>query len=198
MLILRLASAQYNRATSVDTSNGKPTTWWSAEPNAPSTSIVVSLPLPTIYYNCYYAQSLCKNVELTQAGASAGTIDMELVYDKNTKRRDARRKKICPGNWTESTHAQRRINQMSGYTTVQEKVTSTMTALCQRRSRTSCNLGLGLSRKPTMARSLSGLTILSQMLLLGQVILSRQVASCIPAMNFPLRGWLICQLTTIL
>jgi hypothetical protein len=58
--------------------------------------------LPTVYYNCYYAGSLCKNVELTQSGAFAGTIDMELVYDKNTKRRNDRRKKICPGTWNQN------------------------------------------------------------------------------------------------
>lgn len=56
-------------------------------------------PLPTVYYNCYHAGSLCKNVELTQPGAFAGTIDMELVYDKDASRRDKRRSKICPSTW---------------------------------------------------------------------------------------------------
>jgi hypothetical protein len=81
--------------------NGKPTAWWSESAGAASTRIEVVSPLPTVYYNCYYAGSLCKNLELTQTGAFAGTIDMELVYDKDSDRRDARRKKICPGNWNQ-------------------------------------------------------------------------------------------------
>jgi hypothetical protein len=82
--------------------NGKPTAWWSEKAGAASTKIEVISPLPTIYYNCYYAGSLCKNLELTQTGAFAGTIDMELVYDKDTKRRNSRRRKICPGTWNKN------------------------------------------------------------------------------------------------
>jgi hypothetical protein len=90
--------------------NGKPTAWWSEKAGDTATRIEVISPLPTIYYNCHHAGSLCKNLELTQAGAFAGTIDMELVYDKDTKRRDDRRKKICPGNWNKK-HACPETNQ---------------------------------------------------------------------------------------
>jgi hypothetical protein len=41
-------------------------------------------------------------VELTQSGAFAGAIDMELVYDKDTKRRNKRRRKICPNSWNKN------------------------------------------------------------------------------------------------
>ncbi|THY35296.1 hypothetical protein D6D01_01431 [Aureobasidium pullulans] len=87
------------QATSVEVNNGKPTAWWSAEAKAPSTSVFVASPLPTVFYNCHFAGSLCNNVELTQHGAHAGTIDMELVYDKDSDRRDSRRGKICPKTW---------------------------------------------------------------------------------------------------
>ena len=94
--------AQYNRATSVEVQNGKPTAWWAEQANSPATKIKVTSPLPTIYYNCHYAGSLCKNVELTQPGAFAGTIDMELVYDKDGDRRDTRRRRICPSLWNQA------------------------------------------------------------------------------------------------
>ncbi|TIA46633.1 hypothetical protein D6C83_05295 [Aureobasidium pullulans] len=71
----------------------------SAEAEAPSTSVFVASPLPTVFYNCHFAGSLCNDVELTQHGAHAGTIDMELVYDKDSDRRDSRRGKICPKTW---------------------------------------------------------------------------------------------------
>ncbi|CAD0057353.1 unnamed protein product [Aureobasidium pullulans] len=91
LALIQPTVAQYNRATSVEVNNGKPTAWWSAEAEAPSTSVFVASPLPTVFYNCHFAGSLCNNVELTQHGAHAGTIDMELVYDKDSDRRDSRR-----------------------------------------------------------------------------------------------------------
>ncbi|THZ06982.1 hypothetical protein D6C91_10326, partial [Aureobasidium pullulans] len=99
LALIQPTVAQYNRATSVEVNNGKPTAWWSAEAEAPSTSVFVASPLPTVFYNCHFAGSLCNNVELTQHGAHAGTIDMELVYDKDSDRRDSRRGKICPKTW---------------------------------------------------------------------------------------------------
>lgn len=102
MVLLQPVFAQYNRATSVEVQNGKPTAGWSEGPKATSTSIEVISPLPTIYYNCYYAGSLCNNVELTQTGAHAGTIDMELVYDKDAKRKKKRRYEICPSKWNKN------------------------------------------------------------------------------------------------
>ncbi|KAH0163165.1 hypothetical protein KCU67_g5666, partial [Aureobasidium melanogenum] len=102
LIILQPVFAQYNRATSVEVQNGKPTTWWSEGPKAGSTSIEVISPLPTIYYNCHYAGSLCNNVELTQTGAHAGTIDMELVYDKDAKRKKKRREGNCPSKWNKN------------------------------------------------------------------------------------------------
>ncbi|KAH0238124.1 hypothetical protein KCV06_g130, partial [Aureobasidium melanogenum] len=102
VVLLQPVFAQYNRATSVEVQNGKPTAGWSEGPKATSTSIEVISPLPTIYYNCYYAGSLCNNVELTQTGAHAGTIDMELVYDKDAKRKKKRRYEICPSKWNKN------------------------------------------------------------------------------------------------
>ncbi|KAG9515608.1 hypothetical protein KCV07_g7387, partial [Aureobasidium melanogenum] len=102
LIILQPVFAQYNRATSVEVQNGKPTAWWSEGPKAGSTSIEVISPLPTIYYNCHYAGSLCNNVELTQTGAHAGTIDMELVYDKDAKRKKKRREGNCPSKWNKN------------------------------------------------------------------------------------------------
>ncbi|KAH0163714.1 hypothetical protein KCU67_g5446, partial [Aureobasidium melanogenum] len=99
LAVVQPVFAQYNRATSVEIQNGKPTAWWSESAQAPSTSIEVISPLPTIFYNCYYAGSLCNNVELTQNGAQAGTIDMELVFDKDQERKETRRTKNCPSSW---------------------------------------------------------------------------------------------------
>jgi hypothetical protein len=132
--------AQYDRATSVEVQNGKPTAWWSEKAGAASTKIQVISPLPTIYYNCYYAGSLCKNLELTQTGAFAGTIDMELVYDKDTKRRNSRRRRICPGTWNRTTYAQSRTSLMSGYPTEQETLLSTYSIQTPSRSQVVFNL----------------------------------------------------------
>ncbi|KAG9525287.1 hypothetical protein KCU93_g5945, partial [Aureobasidium melanogenum] len=65
-------------------------------------------PAPTVWYNCHYARAICNNVEKTQPGANAGTLQMELVYDSDHKRANTRRggKKgvpgICPGNWKDT------------------------------------------------------------------------------------------------
>ncbi|KAH0325449.1 hypothetical protein KCU74_g7476, partial [Aureobasidium melanogenum] len=99
--------AQYSRGTRVEVNDGIRTAWWSEKAGAKSTSIVTLDPAPTLWYNCRYGKSICNNVEKTQPGANAGTLQMELVYDTDTNRADARRtgKKdipgsgMCPGSW---------------------------------------------------------------------------------------------------
>lgn len=108
-LAIGTTSAQYLRGTSVEINNGVRTAWWSPKVGASSTSISTMHPAPTLWYNCRYAKSICNNVEKTQPGANAGTLQMELVYDSDTKRRDTRRSGgegqpgMCPGTW-KNTH----------------------------------------------------------------------------------------------
>ncbi|KAH0341870.1 hypothetical protein KCU81_g6045, partial [Aureobasidium melanogenum] len=107
-LFVHTTFAQYSRGTRVEVNHGVRTAWWSEKDGQASTSVSTLNPAPTVWYNCHYARAICNNVEKTQPGANAGTLQMELVYDSDHKRATARRggKKgvpgICPGNWKDT------------------------------------------------------------------------------------------------
>ncbi|KAL8833094.1 MAG: hypothetical protein Q9170_004503 [Blastenia crenularia] len=89
-----ICKAQYIPAWSV---NNAGSTYWSPTAGAPST-LVTALPVvPTLAYNCAITPALCNNIAQVRQNVYNGNYDEVFGWGPDEKRKDNRRKKICPG-----------------------------------------------------------------------------------------------------